>query len=278
MTDLREILTRPAPPPDLQLRYGYDPEHIVDIRLPRSPGPHPLIVVIHGGFWRVEYDRTHTAAQCAALAAQGYVAASIEYRRVGHGNIGWPATFDDVAAAIDALPGLLVDLVDRDRIVLLGHSAGGHLALWAAARHRMPDGSPWLREDVVPVRGVVSMAGIADLTVASRLKLGRDAVNDLLGGSPQQYPERYSATDPARLVPLGVPTVLLHGTADDVVPIEVSRSYAKAAAAAGDPVRLAELAGVEHFGFIDPLSPAWRHVINSLAYLLAGTNSKSGSG
>lgn len=255
--------------PDLQLRYGPGPEHIVDVRLPHTPGPHPLVVVIHGGFWHVAYDRTHTAAQCAALAARGYVAASIEYRRVGHGTIGWPATFDDVAAAIDALPGLLGDLIDRDRIVLLGHSAGGHLALWAAARHRMPASSPWLREDVLPIRGVVSMAGVADLTLAWHLKLGRDAIGGLLGGSPHEYPERYSATDPSRLVPLGVPTVLLHGTADDIVPIEVSRSYAKAAAAAGDPVRLAELAGVRHFEFIDPLSPAWPEVIKSLAHVLA---------
>jgi acetyl esterase/lipase len=102
MTDSREVLTRRTPPPDLQLRYGHDPDHLVDVLLPRAPGPHPLVVVRHGGFWRVEYDRAHTASQCAALAAQGYVAASIEYRRVGRGNSGWPATFDDVAAAVDA--------------------------------------------------------------------------------------------------------------------------------------------------------------------------------
>lgn len=191
-----------------------------------------------------------------SLAAQGYVAASIEYRRVGRGNSGWPATFDDVAAAVDALPGLLRDHADQDGMVLLGHSAGGHLALWAAAAHRIP-----------PIRGVVSLAGVADLALAFHLKLGRGAVTKLLGGSPEQYPERYSLTDPAQLVPLGVPTVLLHGADDYIVPIEVSRSYAQAAVLAGDSVTLQELPGVEHFELIDPLSPAWRWVLESLADL-----------
>jgi len=233
VTDSREVLSRRAPPPDLRLRYGHGPDHLVDVRLPRAPGPRPLIMVIHGGFWRVEYDRGHTASLCAALAAQGYVAVSIEYRRVGRGNSGWPATFDDVATAVDALPGLLGDHADQGGMVLIGHSAGGHLALWAAAAHRTP-----------LIRGVVSLAGVADLALAFRLKLGRGAVSNLLGGSPEQYPERYSLADPAQLVPLGLPTVLLHGEDDYLVPIEASRSYAQAAVRAGDPVTLRELPGV----------------------------------
>ncbi|MGH3765727.1 MAG: alpha/beta hydrolase family protein [Pseudonocardiaceae bacterium] len=237
------------------------------MRLPGGSGPHPVVVVIHGGFWRVGYDRGHIAALCAALAARGYLTAAIEYRRVGAGRSGWPATFDDVAAVLDTLPDLLGGHADRSRVVLLGHSAGGHLALWSAGRHRLSDHSPWLRRDPVPIRGVVSLAGVADLALAFRLTLGGNAVGDLLGGRPQDYPDRYAATDPSRLVPLGVPTVLLHGSADRIVPIEVSRSYAKAAADAGDSVRLLELPGVEHFGLIDPLSPAWHWVIESLADL-----------
>ncbi len=268
MIDPREVLVRPAPAPDLQLRYGQGRDHIVDVRLPGASGRHPLVVVIHGGFWRAEYDRGHTASLCAALAAQGYLAAAIEYRRLGGGHSGWPDPFDDVAAATDVLPELLDEHVDRRRIVLLGHSAGGQLALWSAARHRMPEGSRWLRKDLLPIRGVVSLAGVTDLALAFRLKLGRRAVRDLLGGSPQECPQRYVTTDPARLVPLGVPTVLLHGKDDHIVPLEVSRSYAKAAAEAGDSVRLLELPGVEHFGMIDPMSPAWPWVIKSLAGLI----------
>jgi acetyl esterase/lipase len=244
----------------------------VDVRLPAVGEPRPLVVVVHGGFWRAAYDRSHTGPQCAGLVAAGYVVATVEYRRVRRWGGGWPDTFDDVAAVTDLLPGLVADAlpgrVDQGRTVLVGHSAGGHLAVWAASRHRLPPSSPWRRADPLPVRGVVSLAGVLDLRLAEERGLGDRAVRALLGGRRRVRTERLAAADPAGLLPTGVPTVLLHGTEDVAVPVEVSRAYAGAAGAAGDPVRLHELAGVGHFELIDPLSAAWPTVLDAVAGLV----------
>ena len=200
---------------------------MADLRLPAATGrPAPLVVVVHGGFWRDEWDRAHAGPQSDGLAAAGYVVATVEYRRVG-GAGGWPATLDDVALLGDTLPGLVADAVgdrvDPARTVLVGHSAGGHLAAWSAARHRLPADSPWHRATALPV-GVVALAGVLDLGLSERLGLGGHAARALLGGSPDEQPDRYAAADPARLLPTGVPTVLVHGTLDEDVPVDVSRS------------------------------------------------------
>jgi acetyl esterase/lipase len=267
MPDSREVLTRPAPPPDVTLTYGPHPCHVIDVRLPAQL-PAPLVVMIHGGFWRSEYDRTHTGPMTAALASAGYVVAIPEFRRTDGrrgrlfrrkggargrlfrrkgGEGGWPGTFDDIAAALDAVPGLLAPYSSEPPVVL-GHSAGGHLALWAATR-------PHAR-----MRAVVSLAGCADLTMCSELGLDDGATDLLMGGSPDRVPERYDLADPARLPTPAVPVTLLHGTADDRVPIEVGRSYA---ARTGSELR--ELPGVGHFALIDPLSPAWPRVLEAVS-------------
>ncbi|MFB9830933.1 alpha/beta hydrolase family protein [Actinoallomurus acaciae] len=245
MTDSREVLTRPASPPDLTLSYGPHPDHVIDVRLP-SRSEAPLVVVLHGGFWRSAYDRRHTGPMASALAAAGYVVAIPEYRRTGQEGGGWPGTFDDVAAALDAMPSLLEPYAAMPPVVM-GHSAGGHLAVWAATR-------PSAR-----LRGVVSLAGCLDLLMCSDLNLDDGAADLLLGGSPAEVPDRYAAADPARLALPAAPVRLLHGTSDDRVPIEVSRSYA---ARRGAPLR--ELPGVGHFALIDPLSGAWPTVLDAL--------------
>jgi acetyl esterase/lipase len=245
-TDPRDVLTRPAPPPDLTLRYGEHPDHVADVRFPPG-GRGPLVVFVHGGFWRAAFDRAHSGPLAADLAARGYVAATVEFRRVGQPGGGWPGTLDDVAAAVTALPGLLER--PGDRPVLAGHSAGGHLALWLAGR------SPEL------VRGVLALAPVADLALAHARGLGDGAVAELLGGGPDEVPARYAAADPAARGPLVVPATIVHGDRDDRVPIEVSRAYADRT---GGGVRLVELAGVEHFGVIDPLSSAWPAVLAAL--------------
>jgi acetyl esterase/lipase len=253
MHDPREVMTRPAPAPDMTVRYGPLPEHVADVRWPTSPisGPAPLVVVVHGGFWRSAIDRAHTGPQCAGLAAEGFVVAAIEYRRTGQEGGGWPGTFEDVGAAVDAVPGLVAEAaavagigVDAGRTVLLGHSAGGHLVAWLATQER-PE-----------VVGAVSLGGVLNLDAAYRLGLdpGPDgtAVQALLGGSPEEVPDRYAAADPTRLGPPVVPVHALHGTADDVVPDGLSCSYADATGA-----QLELLDGVDHFAVIDPLSRAW---------------------
>jgi acetyl esterase/lipase len=204
--------------------------------------------MIHGGFWRAEYDRTHTGSLTAALAQAGYVVAIPEFRRTGQEGGGWPGTFDDVAAALDAVPGLLAPY-SAEPPLLLGHSAGGHLAVWVASR---PSGSR--------VRAVVSLAGCLDLAMCSALGLDHRATDLLLGGPPAAVPDRYAFADPAQLPTPAVPVTLLHGTADDRVPIAVSRSYA---ARTGVPLR--ELPGTGHFALIDPLTPAWPHVLAALS-------------
>jgi acetyl esterase/lipase len=243
--DSRDVLTRPAPPPDRTLSYGPLPDHVIDVRLP-SRLPAPVVAVIHGGFWRAIYDRLHTGPMATALAAAGYVVAIPEYRRTGQEGGGWPGTLDDVAAALDAIPDLLAPYGSGPP-TWLGHSAGGHLALWAASR-----------EGALP-GGVVSLAGCADLGMCADLELGEGATAAFLGGTPEEVPDRYAAADPVRLPPPAAPVTLLHGTADDRVPIEVSRSYAARTGAT-----LRELPGVGHFALIDPLSAAWPEVLAAL--------------
>ena len=272
--DPRDVLTRPAPPPDHVLRYGPGPDQVADVRLPPGFGVDParpvsaLVLLLHGGFWRAAYDRTHLGPLAAGLAAENFVVCTPEFRRTGQPGGGWPGTFDDVAAAVDRLPGLVGSALGGAArpgpAILAGHSAGGHLALWSAGRHRLSPDSPWYRASDVSsaeVARVVALAPVSDLAACYRAGLDEDAAGELLGGSPAEQPSRYAAADPARLVPLGVPVHIVHGTADDRVPFEMSRSFAELARAAGDSVTLDVLAGGGHFGVIDPLSAAWPTVL-----------------
>lgn len=293
--DARDVLTRPAPPPDHVLRYGPLPDQVADLRLPPGLGAGGtgqvpvLVLLLHGGFWRAAYDRKHLGPLAAALAAENFLVCTPEFRRTGQPGGGWPGTFDDVAAAVDRLPGLvrsaLGGAAGPGQVILAGHSAGGHLALWSAGRHRLSPASPWHQSSSQPgavassgaadvpgvfgvsgaraseVVGVVALAPISDLTACHRAGLDDDAAGELLGGGPAEQSSRYAVADPARLVPLGVPVHIAHGTADDRVPFAMSREFAARAQAAGDPVTLDVLAGGGHFGVIDPLSADWPVVL-----------------
>ncbi|MEU0752679.1 alpha/beta hydrolase [Streptomyces albogriseolus] len=273
----KSAFSHPPVDPDATAAYGDDPDHVIDFYAPRGgSGPAPVVVVLHGGAWRTPYDRRHVSPFAAFLAHRGFAVASVEYRRGATRADGgdvvagrWPDTFDDVAAALDALPGLIRELLpagDPRRIVLTGHSAGGHLALWAAARHLLPAGSPWRTDAPAPLRGVVALAPIADLEVADKLGVCDGAVRELLGGD-DHFAERRPHADPALLLPTGIATTLVQGRADIDVPHAVAEAYADAAAKAGEVVGVTLLPDVGHFPLIDPAADACAIVAEEIAQL-----------
>jgi acetyl esterase/lipase len=228
-------------------KYGAADGQEGDLHLPAGPRP-PVVCLLHGGFWRMPYGREPLDAVARDLARRGYAVWNFGYRRLGAPGGGWPGTFDDVAAGIEHLAALAAEGADLDlaRVTVVGHSAGGHLALWSATR----------RSGRVRIAAVVGLAPIADLERAHVLRLGDGAVEALLGGTPARVPERLRAASPLCALPLGVPQTILHGVDDDAVPIALSRGYATAAREAGDAVELVELAHTGHMEFLDPASAA----------------------
>jgi len=263
------MLESPSPPADARIPYGEGAHQFGDLRLPSGPGPHPVVVMVHGGFWRAKYDLDHVGHLCADLARRGHATWSLEYRRVGHEGGGWPGTFEDVARGMDFLRTLASSHpVDLSRVVAMGHSAGGHLALWLAARHRLRPDEPLYHPDPFKPRGVVVLAGVVNLERAHALRLSNDIVTEFLGGTPDQVPERYRLGSPSELAPLGVRQILIHGTEDDTVPVSLSTGYHARAAELGDDVRLITLPGAGHFEVINPLAQEWPQVVEALGSLL----------
>lgn len=274
--------TRPSPPsPSSQpqtgpvadprrLDYGTHPSQFGELTLPAGD-VRGVVVVVHGGFWRQSYGLELGRPLAADLAANGLAAWNVEYRRVG-GDGGWPATFVDVAAAVDLIAGPVQDAaggrLPLDRVVAVGHSAGGHLAGWLATRPGLPAGSPGASPPVV-LRGAVSQAGVLDLVDAAEQGVGGVAVPEFVGGSPARVPDRYALASPAARVPVGVPVVCVHGTADENVPIRQSERFVAADRAAGGAAELVTLPGVGHFAVIDPATDAWLACRDAVERLLA---------
>ncbi|MEU2420092.1 alpha/beta hydrolase [Streptomyces sp. NPDC007851] len=271
--------SHPQVAPDVTAAYGDHPDQVIDFYAPRAGGPSaPLVVVLHGGAWRAPYDRGHITPFADYLARRGFAVANVEYRRgatlPAQGGTApvagrWPDTFDDVAAALDALPELAHEALpqaDLRRTVLTGHSAGGHLALWAAARHVLPADAVWRTPAPALLRGVVALAPIADFAMAEKLEVCGHASLQLLGGN-DHFTERQRYADPALLLPTGIATTLVQGRADVVVPQAVAESYADAAAKAGEVVGLTLLEEVGHFPLIDPAADACAVVAEEIAQL-----------
>lgn len=245
----RDITTLPPVPANQRVRYGAAPSQFFDVFRPSDGEGRGAAVMIHGGYWRARYNLEHASHLCAALAREGIATASLEYRRVGEPGGGWPGTFEDVQAGFAAARKQL-----REAPVVLGHSAGGHLALLLATA-------------TADMKGVVALAPVADLQMAYRLHLSNDAVVELLGGTPAQKPGMYEAADPTRHSS-SVRRTVLHGTADDVVPIALSQSFAKARRNDSGKVELEEVAGANHFDLIDPQSAAWGSVVAAVRKLI----------
>jgi len=257
------VLTEP-PPPGVREAYGSAPSQQVWIR--RPPGNERLrtLVMIHGGYWRAQYDAGHVGHLCADLARRGWATVAVEYRRIGESGGGWPGTLTDVSAALDALPGLAGKHgMDLEQAVWMGHSAGGHLALWAVTRSSAP-GAP-KRPSWRP-RRVVGLAPVSDLVEADKLELSRHVTVELMGGTAREQPARYAEASPAARLPLRIPMVVIHGTKDDVVPLAMNRSFVERARKAGDDVRLVMPEDADHFDVIDPKSKVWKEVLAALGW------------
>jgi len=252
-------------PPPQRFRYGRSGQQLCELHLPGGAGPHPVAVVLHGGYWRAARTRRYMRPLCADLARHGWAAWNVEYRRIGRRQGGgWPATFLDVASGIDYLAGLDAGL-DLGRVAAVGHSAGGHLALWAAARDRLGASAPGSRPRVRIRAAVVAIAAVSDLEANPQLSMPGEPVHELMGCAPGDAPDdRYRLANPIRLLPLGAPILLVHGEADETVPVRRSRDFAARARAAGDSVTLTTPPALTHRAVVDPRRAAWREAVRWL--------------
>lgn len=266
---VRELLALKPVEADFVRPYGEDPLQFGELRLPEGEGPFPVVLIIHGGCWMSAYNLKHISALAGAITGLGYATWSLEYRRIGDEGGGWPGTFTDVAEGVDYIRTLAKEFpIALDKIVFAGHSAGGHLALWAASRARLSSDSLLYRKDPLIPSAVVSLAGVANLATAEMRKICGTAVADLMGGGSAAVPDRYAQGSPAELLPLGVRQVLVQGALDTVVPADSVKSYLAEAQAAGDVVELELIEGAGHYELITPDSIAWPFVKRTLALLI----------
>lgn len=257
-----DVLMLPSTKADYHIAYGADSLQFGELRLPTGPGPFPVAVVIHGGCWISRFADLHLMDPLASeLTRTGIATWNLEYRPLDKPGGGWPGTFEDVAGGVDRLRDLAAkNALDSTRVVVVGHSAGGHLALWAAGRHRLSENSPVYCKNPLRISGVVSLGGVADLAVfqpRGQMVCGTDVIGQLLGGSPEQVPDRYRQASPRALLPLGTKQVLITGTQDLVMLPEQNQAYQSAAREAGDEVDLVQPEGAGHFEVIAPNSAIW---------------------
>ena len=265
----------PRRAPDRRVAYGESPHQYGELRVPAGRGPHPVVILVHGGCFKAAYATADYAAPIGdALKDEGIASWNIEYRRLGDEGGGWPGTYRDVGRAVDYLRTLAKPHnLDLSRVVVVGHSAGGHLAMWAAGRSRVPRQSAIYTANPLPIRGAVDLAGPLDLSahIAEYEGLCRDSViTSLMGGSPATHPERYAQASPIKLLPYGLPQVLVLGTYEDFVPMRLVQAYAAAARRAGDSVRVIHVRGAGHFEVASPRSYAWPPVNRAIRALLDG--------
>ncbi|MFQ5741202.1 MAG: alpha/beta hydrolase family protein [Acidobacteriota bacterium] len=262
-----DVVSMPSPPPDKVISYGREPLQFGQLRLPQGAGPHPVAIVIHGGCWLSRYRIDHIGNLAQALTGVGFASWAIEYRSVGDRGGGWPGTFQDVARGADYVRELARTYpLDLSRVLAVGHSAGGHLALWLAGRHRIAADSPLFSENPLPLRGVLGLAAASDLALVEQQGSCDHVMDKFMGGSPSQFPRRYQQGSPVELAPLGVPQVLVNGAHDSWS--LVANSYYRAASKAGDPIRRIIAPDSAHFEMIVPTTSTWSLVQNAALSLL----------
>jgi acetyl esterase/lipase len=268
-----DFLGRPAIEADYRIPYGEDELQFGDLRLPEGEGPHPVAVVVHGGCWSSIATLQCMDAFSVALTKVGFATWNLEYRRVDSPGGGWPSTFLDVALGIDAVRDLAEEFpLDLERVLVLGHSAGGHLALWAAGRQGLSKESELFVEEPLQLLAVVSLGGPGDLRgmrSADQEECGFDVVDALVGGTPEEVPDRYASASPVEMLPLGCPQLLVAGELDEAVPPAMVESFAARSREAGDTVRVLVLPKAGHFEMVAPWTEAWPTVEEAILAQLA---------
>jgi acetyl esterase/lipase len=250
-------------------RYGSTPEQMGDLRVPEGPGPHPVVVLLHGGGWRERWERDLMDGLAVDLARRGFASWNPEFRRVGPSGGAFAGMLEDVSAAVDHVATLAErHPLDVERVVVSGHSAGGHLAVWIGCRDHLPEGAPGAGERVRPVL-LLSLAGVHDLVECAARGTDEMSTITLLGGGPQEVPEHYALVSPRELLPIGIPQLLIHGTNDRPDLVDLDRTYVASARASGCEIELLELPGADHFDVIDPHSLAWLAIVERLEHTLA---------
>ena len=264
--DLADLPTKPA---DRRITYGAAGVQFVDYYRPETAGPWPVLVLVHGGCWRAQYGLDHISLLARTLAERGIAVCSLEYRRLGDEGGGWPGTFLDVGAGSDLVRALAAEEpLDLENVVAMGHSAGGHLVQWLGARHRINHDSPLYVAEPLALKGVISLAGVADLAAAINWEICGETPALLVGGGPADVPERYAAGSPAELMPVGTPQLLITGERDAIVPPAYVAEFAARAMAAGDPVEHIDVQHAAHFELIVPESLAWPVVWGAVQRML----------